>query len=336
MRKLIFLLILCMTIGLFAAPSHAQPALSDLNEPGAILVYPLIDNIHGVTIVNIANTSSDAQILECYMVTHGPDGGIDEKKDFLIFLSPKEKFVWMTNNPMDKTLKGSRTQIQDFDKRKGYMFCYTIVDQYTQNEGCKANGNPAFGPECNVFKGDATLIDLGNARSFNYNALPHQVEIAITTADRELNLDGLEYSAAPSQIMFEGLAEVTGSIYGTLAVASPGSKDGIKPGVSDYDFVESRQPDFDINVYCWNEVETKFSRHLEFKDFEQYDLTDDLQLDIASIFTLGFHCATTSTHPLWAVFHQNLGRVFAWGGNVFQHPDSGVAAKIVLPDVPVQ
>ncbi len=336
MRKLIFALILCMTLGLFAVPGYAGlgPIVSDLNEPGAILAYPLIDNINGVTIVNIANTSAEPQMLECFMVTHGPDNGIDEKKDFVIFLSPKEKFVWVTNNPIDKTLKGSRTQIQGFDNRKGYMFCFTIVDQYTQEEGCADNMTDK---SCNVFKGDATLLDVSNARAFNYNAIPHQVLPGEgIEQDRILSLNGDEYSAAPSQIMFEGLAEVQGSIYGTLAVASPGSAVGGPGETSDYDFILSRQPDFDINVYCWNEVETKFSRHLEFKDFEQYDLTKDLQLDIGSIFTLGFHCATTSTHPLWAVFHQNLGRVFAWGGNVFQHPDSGVEAEIVLPDVPVQ
>jgi hypothetical protein len=183
-----------------------KPVCSDLNEPGAILAYPLIDNIHGVTIVNIANTSADEQILECYMVTHGIEGTIDEKKDFLIYLSPKEKFVWMTNNPIDKSLKGNRTQIQGFDNRKGYMFCYTILDQYTQNEGCTIAGGNADGPECNVFKGDATLIDLGNARAFNYNAIPHQVAQRIVADDRALNLNGLEYTAAPTQIMFEGLA----------------------------------------------------------------------------------------------------------------------------------
>ncbi len=344
MRKLIFALAVLVTVGLFAATNQAVAGverINELNEPGAILVYPLIDNINGVTIVNIANTSPMGQILECYMVTHGPDNGIDEKKDFLIFLSPKEKFVWMTNSPIDKTLKGKRTQIQGFDNRKGYMFCHAISNQYTMNEGCIEPGSDNYERRdrtCNMFKGDATLVDLANARAFNYNAIPHQMIFSYTAdehpgggsdagmnSDRVLQLDGREYTTAPSQIMFEGLAEVEGAIYGTLAVASPG-----------VDLVASEQPEFDINVYCWNEVETKFSRHLEFKDFEQYDLTDDLQLDIASIFTLGFHCATTSTNPLWAVFHQNLGRVFAWGGNVFQHPDSGVAADIILSPVPVQ
>jgi hypothetical protein len=351
-----------MTLGLFAAPGHAgNGMINNLNEPGAILVYPLIDNIHGVTIVNVANTSSDPQILECYMVTHGIDGTIDEKKDFLIYLSPKEKFVWLTNNPIDKTVKGKKTQIQGFDNRKGYMFCYTIDNPYAQNEGCTRNGEVYQDQMCNVFKGDATLIDPGNARAWNYNAIPHQrlphllsKEEALSSdrdGERILNLDGHEYTMATSQIMFQGLAEVHGSIYGTLAVASPGLavyEDVVCPPTaadcdewsvlveSDYDFILSEQPDFDINVFCWNEVETKFSRHLKFKDFEQYDLTKDLQLDIASIFTLGFHCATTSTHPLWAVFHQNLGQVFGWGGNVFQQPGTGVPAAIILPDVPVQ
>ncbi len=103
----------------------------------------------------------------------------------------------------------------------------------------------------------------------------------------------------------------------------------------DIDLVKSIQPEFDITVFCWNEDETKYSRYLHFKDFAQYDLTDDLQLDVASIFTEGFHCATSSTHPLWAVFYQTAGVVLATGGNVWQHPGTGVPTAVFLPAVPV-
>ncbi len=333
MRKLFFALLLCMAVGLFAAPSRADLIIPSLpNWPGSLLAYPLIDNIHGVTIFNIANTHVDEEVyVECYIITHGVDGAIDEKKDFVIKLTPKEKFVWITSNPYDQ--RGN--QIQGFDGRKGYMFCFAIDNPYDQRE-----------ITFNYLKGDATVLNLGTASAFNYNAIPHQRLAGLfsmlegrpssdvtgerftgcaTQGDRMLRLDGCEYTAATSQIMFEGLAEIPGMLYGTLAVASPG-----------LDFVDSEQPEFDINVYCWNEVETKFSRHLKFKDFAQYDLTKDLQLDIHSIFTLGWQCTTTTTHPLWAVLHQSLGTVFGWGGNVFLHPTTGVAATITLPPVPLQ
>ncbi len=306
MRKLIFTVALCMTVGLSATTGSAQ--LNTIHEPGSLLAYPLIDNIHGITIVNIANVCSYDIVLECYMITHGEDGTIDEKKDFVIEMTGKEKFLWVTNNAYEK---GSN-QLQGFDNRKGYMFCFMIDDKYSQKE---------VGGDC--IKGDATLIGPTGA-AFNYNAIPHQGLNVV--GNRVLNLDGGEYSTVTSQVMFEGLAEVPGAIHGTLAVASP----------QDLDFYNSTQPEFDINIYCWNEVESKFSRHLPFKDFAQYDLTKHLQLDLDKIFTLGWHCATTSTAPLWAVFHQTLAGVFGWGGNVWQQPGTGVAAVITLPPVPVQ
>ncbi len=320
MKKLISALILCTLLGLHAVPSAGQ---GFMNEPGALLAYPLIDNINGITIVNIANVCSVDIVLECYMITHGGDETIDEKKDFVIEMTGKEKFLWVTNRAYNQ--RGN--QIQGFDNRVGYMFCFMIDDKYSQLEDA-VNGN--------CIKGDATLVEPANARAWQYNAIPHQARAVLP--NRVLNLDGGEYSAVTSQVMFEGLAEVHGAIYGTLAVASPGRGicgDDVNVCTSDYDFILSQQPEFDINIYCWNEVETKFSRHLHFKDFERYDLTRDLQLDVGSIFTLGFHCATTSTHPLWAVFHQNLAGVFGWGGNVFQQPGTDVPAVIVLPPVPV-
>jgi hypothetical protein len=308
MRKLIFALVLCMIVGLSAAPSQAQ--LNTLNEPGSLLAYPLIDNIQGVTLVNITNWGSVDAILECYMITHGIDGTIDDKQDFVIKLTPKEQFVWMTNQPYNQ--RGN--QIRDFANRKGYLFCFAINNVHEHAE-------IAY----DKLKGDATVLDLGNARAFNYMAIAHQAGTGGPNGDRTLNLDGTEYTMATSQIMFEGLAGLSGSIHGTLAVASP-----------DIDFINSIQPAFDIHLFCWNEVETQFSRHLTFKDFEQYDLTQDLQLDIYSIFTLGWHCATTATKPLWAVFRQDLGTVFGWGGNVHQEPLAGALAVIVLPPLPVQ
>ncbi len=307
MRKLIFTVALCMTVGLSATTGSAQ--LNTIHEPGSLLAYPLIDNISGATIVNITNWGSVEAILECYMITHGVDGTIDDKQDFVLTLTPKEQFVWVTGQPYNQ--RGN--QIRDFANRKGYLFCFAINNAQEQAE-------IAY----DKLKGDATLIHLGNARAFNYMAIAHQAGTIGPNGDRTLNLDGSEYTMATSQIMFQGLAGVSGSIHGTLAAASPG-----------IDFINSVQPAFDIHLFCWNEVETKFSRLLTFKDFEQYDLTHDLKLDIANTFTLGWHCATTATKPLWAVFRQDLGTVFGWGGNVHQEPQAGVPAVIVLPPLPV-
>jgi hypothetical protein len=312
MRRLFIIFTLFVAIGLAAGPAYALnhvPHVNALNEPGSLLVYPLIDNINGVTIVNIANLGNQDVDIECYSVTHGPGGGIDQKHDFVITLTPKEKFVWMSHQPYNQ--RGN--QIGALAYRKGYLFCWAIDNEYDQ-----------FEKTWNYLKGDATFLSLANARAFNYNAIAHQRQPSNFNAlapDKVLALDGHEYTMGTSQIMFEGLAEVHGVLGGTLVVANPG-----------IDFVNSKQPEFDINVYCWNEVETKFSRHLKYKDFEQYDLTRDLQLDISKIFTLGFQCATTSTHALWAVFQQDLGRVFGWGGNVWQHPGSGVSTAVILPD----
>ncbi len=296
---------------------------NSMHEPGSMLTFPLIDNIdsNGIernntdrrTIINIANTGRYDAVLECYMVTHGADSTeIDEKKDFIIKLSPKEKFWWDTSTPYNRVnANGDRVSIQGFDERKGYLFCWAIDNTMTQKEICY-----------DELKGDATLID--GQRAFNYNAIPSQCINVI--GDRILNLDGVEYSMATSQIMFEGFAEdAFGVVDGTLAVAA-----------LDLDLIWSEQPEFDINVFCWNEDEVKFSRHLHYKDFAQYDLTTDLQLDLGSIFTEGFQCVTSCPNPLWAIFYQTAGPGLAVGDNVWQHPETGVATRTILPPVPMR
>ncbi len=319
MKKLLIVLTLCMAVGLFGGLSDVQAQdcknVSALNEPGSIVTYPLIDNINFTTIINIANTGTDSITLECYMITHGTEStDIDEKKDFIIKMSPKEKFWWDTSRQYNRVnAEGDRVSIQAFDERKGYLFCWVIEDALWQNEICY-----------DKLKGDATLLD--GRRAFNYNAIPSQCGMDGVVGDRVLNLDGREYTCATSQIMFEGFAEdAFGVVDGTLAVAN-----------LDLDLIWSIQPEFDINVYCWNEDEVKFSRHLHYKDFAQYDLTDDLQLDIRSIFTPGFQCATTSTNPLWAIFYQTAGPDLAAGGNVWQHPNAGKATRVILPDAPLR
>jgi uncharacterized repeat protein (TIGR01451 family) len=284
-----------------------NPGCSDLSQPGSLLVFPLIDNISGATIVTISNTGKSDALAKCYMVTRGPGGGIDEKQNFLLRLTPKENITWNTAGPYD--LRDSR--IPEFPQRQGYMFCWAIDDASTQLE-----------IDYDFLVGKARVINLTSVSSFGYNAIPSQMILPLQ--DRILDLDSLEYTMGPSQIMFEGLAALPGSIAGRLAVANPG-----------IDFVESIQPEFNINIACWDETEFEFSRHLHFKDFEHYDLTDDLRLNIGSIFTLGWHCTTnTSDHALWAVFHQDLAGIFGWGGNVYQHPDNCTPTQIILPIAP--
>ena len=168
-------------------------------------------------------------------------------------------------------------------RQKGFMFVWAIDSDKTQKEIC-----------WNQLKGDVIVRD--RVRSFQYNAIPHQCSDVLP--DRVLNLDGVEYCMAPSQIMVEGFAEHGRmGLGGTLAVCN-----------LDIDFINSIQPESDINIEVWNQNEVAQSRHLEFATFEQYGLTDDLQLEIEKIFTGKFQFATTCTHPLWAVFYQTLGK----------------------------
>ena len=102
----------------------------------------------------------------------------------------------------------------------------------------------------------------------------------------------------------------------------------------DIDFINSIQPEFDINIDVWNQYEVYQSRHLDFYQFYQYDLTDDLQLHIDQIFTYKWCFATTCTDPMWSIFYQEWGGTYRWGGNVWQHPDTGVPATVILPPVP--
>ncbi len=242
------------------------------------------------------NISGDGCEADCTLVCE------DRKTDFTISLTPKEKFVWMTSKPYNQ--RGN--QIQAYNGQTGYLFCWAIRDKYAQLE-----------IDYDQLKGDATVIS-ATGSAFNYNAIPSQALAVIP--DKRLHLDGVEYSAGPSQIMLEGLAGIPGTIEGTLAVVNPG-----------IDLVRSIQPEFNINVTCWNEMESKFSRHLHFKDFEQYDQIKKLQLELSKIFTLGWHCAANSTHAMWAVLHQNFTPLFQWGENVWQHPASCVPSAVILP-----
>ena len=72
------------------------------------------------------------------------------------------------------------------------------------------------------------------------------------------------------------------------------------------------------------------SSHLDFYQFEQYDVLDDLELGIAQTATPKWHLATSSTNALWAITFQYTGSLY-WGTNVFVNPLFGTPAVVVLP-----
>lgn len=312
MKKLAVLLTFCLVIGLFAGISSAQVIVNNLNEPGSLLVFPLIDNIFHTTIIEIANRAPTDVWLQCYMITHGADSATAfDKKDFFIHLTQKEPFWWSTNQPYNRVdAHGVVTQIMGFPGRKGCMFCWAIDSDKTQLE-----------IDWDFLKGDAMLYNSGNGRAWQYNAIPHQ-GLAVA-GDRVLNLDGVEYTASSSEILFEGFAEGFSGIGGILAVCN-----------LNINFILSTQPKYDINFECWNQNEVAGTRHLGAIQFNQYDLTRDLQLAINQVFTPKWQCATApSAWALWAVFFQWTGGL-AWGSNVWQHPAFGTPTTVVLPVVP--
>jgi hypothetical protein len=301
-----------------------------LNEPGSLLVFPLIQNTDGAsTIIEITNRAAVGVWLQGYFVGH--NGSTDpskckfEKKNFYIHLTQKEVWWWDTGKPFDRTdADGITTQIQSFNHRKGFIFVWAIDSDKTQLEidHDYLKGDALWYRRCNQTEASTDCL---SDYAFQYNAIPHQMIAA--NPDRVLDLDGLEYTMATSQILTEGFAEDwPRGMRGTLVVCS-----------LDIDFILSKQPSFDINFEVWNQNEVPQSRHLDFCQFQQYDLTDDLQLSIYEIFTPKWQMATSSTDAMWAVFFQYILRAnpgFAWGGNVWQHPSYGVPASVILPPVP--
>jgi hypothetical protein len=312
----------CSTFGPIASSSGVALApvkvANSLNEPGSLLVFPVVNNLPGgssyKTIVEIANLSDRDVWVKCYMIM--PEGEPPlkqtEKKNFVIHITQKEPFFWNTSQRYSrKDASGVLTQIGDFDALKGFMFCWAIDNEKNQNE-----------TDFDFLKGDALIYHTRNGQAWQYNAIPHQ-GIAVV-GKGVLNLDGFEYSSATSTIYFEGFAEGVNGVEGTLHVAN-----------LDINFITSEQPGFDINMECWNQNEVPFSRHLQFRkdrSYEQYDLTEDLQLSTNDIFTAKFQCNTLESipRPLWAVFEERTGG-YAWATNVFQNPNSQKGTKVVLP-----
>ena len=334
MRKLAILMALCMVLAIFAVPAYAQ--LNNMEERGSVLVWPLIDNINYLSVVEIANATSTLApgggaagnvTLECHVHTHGPgqDGEDLVKLDFRITMTPQEVFLWETYLPASAQGKSG---LPNLANRKGFLFCFAIDPTTTFEVGH------------NFLKGDAVHFALAGARagqSFLYNAIPSQ---ALTiNGNRVLNFDNVEYTAAPSLIYFEGFSTANpafGPLEGELVVANLA-----------INFLTSSQPQFDINFNCYNEDEDQASNHVDFDFYEQYDMTTDLFLDFANVQTRKWQCNAVASgvvnnaltyFGMWAITYQ-YGGTYAIGENVWQALNLATvpqfpATVVTLPLIP--
>lgn len=287
-----------------------RPLVNAVRNPGSILVYPLIDNIDFTTIVDITNRGKEDVWLQCYMVVH-PIGQpySFEITGFFIHLTHSEPFFWETSKPYSRTDEdGVLTQIEAFNQKKGYFFCFAVENPQT-----------ALEINWNYLIGSSRLHN--NKQAWQYSAIPHQA-IKINP-DRILQLNAIEYTMATSQIMFQGFAQgFAQGLGGKLTVCNLSNN-------SEKDF----QPNIDVNLECWNQNEVPGGRHLNFFRFGQYDLGTDLYLRLEDVFTPKFQCASTSSAPIWAVFYQ-FADDLSWGGNVWQHPLTGRPATVILAPLP--
>jgi hypothetical protein len=320
MKKLLFIAFVCLTMAVGGGLAVAEPivpssecdVVNNLNEPGSLLVFPLIQNTLGVrTIIEIANLGDTDVWLQGYFIYRV--GETDECAfdifDFVIHLTPKEPFWWDTSQRYNRVdVNGETTQIRSFANNKGFLFVWAVNNEIAKLERAH-----------NELKGDALWIRGGLA--WQYNAIPHQA-IAVRP-DRRLNLDGSEYTMATTQFMAEGFAGGFSGARGKLNVCS-----------LDMDLTDYTPAEFGITFDVTNQNEITQSISARFCQFEQYDLTEDLELTIQNVFTPKWQMASISPdNPLWAVFVQFVSRL-AWGGNVWQHCETGEAVTVILPPVP--
>jgi hypothetical protein len=328
---------LCLAVAMFAVPAYAQ--LNNMEERGSVLVWPLIDNVNYLTVVEIANATSLPSItvpapvanvtLECHVHTHAAGQTAEDglvKLDFRVEMTPQEVFLWETYLPASQQGKSG---LPNLAGRKGFLFCFAI--------------NPATNNEIqhDFLKGDAVLFALAGARagqSFLYNAIPSQT-VALTDANGNRTLTfgtggATDYTGAPGLIYFEGFATANpdfGPLEGELVVAN-----------LDIDFLTSSQPEFDINFNCYNEDEDPASNHTDFVFYEQYDMTTDLFLDFANVQTRKWQCnaiasgligPNLSYFGMWAITYQ-YGGTYAIGENVWQALlPAGIAPNVPLTTV---
>jgi hypothetical protein len=293
-------------LSIFVTAASAQMPVNHLNEPGSILVFPYVDNINNFynTVLTITNTAPYSVYLEGHAITHGPgqDPCFDLLYlDFRIELSAFETLTWDTGVP-------SGGGLPNLANREGYIFLFAI-------------DSPTMALEIN----HNHLIGSAKINQYaEYNAVPFQ---ALTiTQDRRLDLDGVEYTAATSTVMSPFAAYPSWGLSPKLALAS-----------LDMDFIMSDFPNFDINLGVWNMNQNFQSDHFEHCPYGVYDHNDIGAFNLANLFTPIGYFKTSSTNPMVGVMLHDGG-----GGppgvcmatNLWQHPDYGVAAIVVLPIVP--
>lgn len=303
---------------------------NDLDEPGSLLVFPLVATPSVPTTccgamntwMNIANTGTKGVTLECKVITHFDAAGLDfDKSSFEINLTRRQKITWMASWG-DESLG-----IPPIDG-KGFVYCYAVEN------GLETKWNHLIG--------DATLVTEEGKNAGKYNAIPHQG--LYVRGDRELHLDGKEYTAASSRIWFDGRTVVNGKTYGELAVVA-----------IDADFLKSTQREIDINYQCWNRSELPFDRHKHVATFSQQSLgsgtrgTKGPNLNLTKSALLGspdFLCRADVTKslvfgqrrgagkpsPVHAVLIQKEGMYGLSATNVWQEDDKEAKTTIVLDE----
>jgi hypothetical protein len=305
MKKIKLVFAVMLAVGLFAGATYAQ--VSDLNEPGSVLVFPLIDNINGMTWVDIVNRG-DEVVVQGLIIAHN-DSDVFYKYDFNITLTENQPLLWDTS----KSLSHGGGFVQSFDGLKGYMVIWAIEDDGTQEEKLH-----------NELIGSALQIDVAGKKTFKYLAIPHQA--ATITRDRVLEFNGTEYSQASETILCEGISAGYCGIQGKLVVAN-----------LNVDLITSSQPEFNINFGVYNDDEIFSSRHKHFEQFEQYCLGNDLGLKIGQLGGSPVFQFSTSAdgNPLWAVMFQKVAN-FAWGSQCYMDPDGAADATLTLAPVTQQ
>jgi len=298
-------------LALVACAGFAQAQLCAPTEEGSLLVFPLVDNVGAAkTIIDIVNRgNSDVWLQGMMIVSATPtDHKSFIKEDFFIHLTAKEPFFWQTDKAYSrKDADEVTTQIRSYKGYKGFCFVWAVDSKVGQME-----------IDWDYLTGDAVIV--GGGAAVSYNAYAHQGLNVV--GDRVLNLNGTEYCMAPGQIMTEGFAAgMVQGLTGKLVVCA-----------LDINFIESEQPDFDINLSVYNQDETYHSRHLHMYQFAEFSLVSDLQLSLSQIFTPKWQLTAVANNPMWAVFVQMLPGM-SWGGNVFQH-GPGAVTTVVLPPVP--
>jgi hypothetical protein len=308
MRKVMFGLLMAV-LTLSSGMVWAQDDGAMFDRAGSLLVFPLVDNSgNSRTIIDIVNRGpSDVWLQGMMIVSTTPaDHKAFVKEDFLIHLTAKEPFFWMTDKAYArKDANDVTTQLRSYKGYKGFCFVWAVNNNIDQLE-----------TEWNYLTGDAVILGQGSAVS--YNAYAHQTTGIVPNRCLEI---GREYTPGPSRILVQGIAAgAAAGLGGKLVVCNLG-----------IDFIKSCQPDFDINFALYNQDETFHSRHVHCYQFAEYDLASNLQLGVSQVFTPKWQMEGISTSAMWTLLIQWVGAA-SWGGPAqFPAVYEGVVTTVVLP-----